>query len=188
MPAETRNRAEWDRRYREKNRNDINARGRARYQDNIEKEQERSREYGKGNPEKARKRAKKYYELHPERCIEASRLHREKNPEEVEAATRRWREGHPENMRMMRNRYKLKKYGLTAEDFFAILEGQGGLCAICGDVLDKPYIDHDHDTGEVRGLLCLKCNAGIGMLNDDPEILKSAREYLLSSLEKSNAS
>lgn len=72
---------------------------------------------------------------------------------------------------------KLKKYGLTTEKFEALLEAQGHACAICRHV-GKLNIDHDHATGKVRALLCHKCNAGIGLLNESPELLRVAANYL----------
>lgn len=77
-----------------------------------------------------------------------------------------------------RKSIKLKqKYGITLEDFKAMVKAQKGRCKICG-LKTKLNVDHNHDTGKVRGLLCHKCNTGIGLLNDDLEILEQAVEYL----------
>jgi hypothetical protein len=74
------------------------------------------------------------------------------------------------------------RYGITKEERDHMLSIQNGLCAICNkDISDKPYIDHSHDTGRVRGLLCLSCNSGIGSLQDSPEILQKAIDYLLTN-------
>jgi hypothetical protein len=74
-------------------------------------------------------------------------------------------------------------YGLTLEDYDAMLEAQGGVCAICGGGPiggREKYlcVDHDHETGKVRGLLCGHCNTGIGKLKHDSSILAAAIEYL----------
>lgn len=66
-------------------------------------------------------------------------------------------------------------------DFDRMLAEQGGRCAICGT--EEPgsrqwNVDHCHETGRVRGLLCTACNTGIGHLRDDPGILLSAMTYL----------
>lgn len=91
--------------------------------------------------------------------------------------------GYPEQRKRARERYWLKTYGLTSADVEALLDKQGGGCAICGSrnwpEWGKPVVDHDHATGEVRGLLCVSCNAGVGQLRDDPELLRKALEYLL---------
>ena len=63
-----------------------------------------------------------------------------------------------------------------------MLEQQDGKCAICKseDSKGKRFsVDHNHKTGEVRGLLCNPCNVAIGLLKDSPEVIDSAKEYLL---------
>lgn len=69
------------------------------------------------------------------------------------------------------------KYGLTDAEYSHLLVEQDGLCAIC---YEEPatHVDHDHVTGEVRGILCRSCNLGIGHLRDDVELLRAAIEYL----------
>lgn len=73
-------------------------------------------------------------------------------------------------------------YGIGAGDYAAIYEAQGGRCAICQRATGKTKrlaVDHDHKTGEVRGLLCGPCNRGVlGHLRDDPEALQRAITYL----------
>lgn len=74
--------------------------------------------------------------------------------------------------------YHLKRrYGITAEDADAMLLMQGGLCAIC-DAAPAAHVDHDHATGGVRALLCFNCNGGLGQFRDDPDVLRSAAEYV----------
>lgn len=75
------------------------------------------------------------------------------------------------------------KYGITAEEFAAKLASQGGKCAICGttDWLARgkgPHVDHNHDTGQIRGILCGPCNNGLGNFQDDPDLLRAAIDYL----------
>lgn len=82
--------------------------------------------------------------------------------------------------------YTLKhRYNITPEDYERMYEEQGGVCAICGgpQASDKKRfdIDHDHTTGEVRGLLCNNCNRGLGHLQDSVPLLKKAVEYLSGS-------
>ena len=81
------------------------------------------------------------------------------------------------------------RFGMTLEDYDRLLEDQGGVCAICesGDNRSKGerfHIDHDHETGEVRGLLCGPCNTGIGGLNDDLDRLLDAVAYLLRPMRE----
>lgn len=80
-----------------------------------------------------------------------------------------------------RSRLK-KEYGMTAEAYDALLIGQGGECAICGvepiEGERRFPVDHDHDTGAVRGILCDACNVGLGRFADDPERLRAAAAYV----------
>jgi hypothetical protein len=76
---------------------------------------------------------------------------------------------------------RFKRYGITEEDYQAMVADQGGVCKICGQPpSDRMWldIDHDHETGKVRGLLCSQCNTAIGLLREDPEVLAAAALYL----------
>ena len=72
----------------------------------------------------------------------------------------------------------LKKRGATRAQYEAMYATQGGRCAVCGDAYDVLHVDHDHSTGRVRGLLCVRCNIGIGQFHDDPAALRQAARYL----------
>jgi hypothetical protein len=73
-----------------------------------------------------------------------------------------------------------KKLGVSKEEFLRLLGEQGSLCAICGAWIDESaHVDHDHESGTVRGLLCRACNVGLGQFGDDPKRLVLAAEYLL---------
>ena len=81
----------------------------------------------------------------------------------------------------VRGLWLFKQYGISLEDYETLLEAQNGTCAICeAGCANEEYlrVDHDHDTGEVRGLLCHSCNSGIGFLKDSPEVVLQALEYL----------
>lgn len=71
---------------------------------------------------------------------------------------------------------RLAKYGLEPKDYERLWEWHEGLCAICGNA--AKHIDHDHETGEVRGLLCPACNLGLGQFRDSVELLNKATSYL----------
>lgn len=78
-----------------------------------------------------------------------------------------------------RARNKLWRYNMTLEHYRKMLEDQKGLCGICErDITQKNHIDHCHETGEVRGLLCHVCNQGLGAFNDSIPGLEAAIEYL----------
>ena len=78
-------------------------------------------------------------------------------------------------------------YCLMPGQYDEILKSQGGVCAICGSIpsIKIPLtVDHNHQTGAIRGLLCGKCNRGLGHFNDDLELFKLATTYLEKSSGK----
>lgn len=82
-----------------------------------------------------------------------------------------------------RRSYLMKKYGITLDEYEAILASQGGVCAICHNPPSDPrgfkmHVDHDHGTGRVRGILCGSCNSGLGQFKDNVRRLASAIVYL----------
>jgi Autographiviridae endonuclease VII len=91
-----------------------------------------------------------------------------------ERARRRWATD-PE----WRRKRQLADYGISVEDYNALLVKQDGACAICKRKSDRTLcVDHCHSTGVVRGLLCRKCNAGLGCYDDNPSFMLAAIEYL----------
>jgi hypothetical protein len=85
--------------------------------------------------------------------------------------------------KVVRRKYELmKRYSLTVEQFDEMLKKQDGHCAICPTT--KPggkgawHVDHDHETGQVRGILCFNCNGGLGQFRDSIDALLAAAAYL----------
>ena len=74
----------------------------------------------------------------------------------------------------------LRKYGLKLEDYDRMLQEQGGGCAICGKLYeDRPLaVDHNHETGVVRQLLCYRCNNVVGIFEKNESLLGKVVEYL----------
>jgi hypothetical protein len=73
----------------------------------------------------------------------------------------------------------MHRYGVSAAEVEEQIERQAGLCAICLKTLGaKPHVDHDHETGEVRGVLCFNCNGGLGQFRDDAAVMARAVRYL----------
>lgn len=77
-----------------------------------------------------------------------------------------------------RHYHLTRRYGIRAVDVDDLIQRQGGLCALCLE-RTATQVDHDHRTGKVRAILCLRCNAALGKARDDVEILRRARNYLL---------
>jgi hypothetical protein len=123
---------------------------------------------------------KRYKANHPERVKEQRRVwavthkedrrkYREANKEKMNKQSKEWYYAHKEEL-----------YGITKDIYNDMLEKQDYRCAICGVsfAVMKPCIDHDHTTGRVRGILCHKCNRGIGFLDDNPGLLRLAAKFV----------
>jgi hypothetical protein len=109
---------------------------------------------------------------------------RNRSPETVKKqaqAMRVWREG---RITQQQDYYLRKRFGISFDDYSRMCSRQHGKCAICcappGNGRSKRFlhVDHDHKTGEVRGLLCNSCNLMIGMARDRADVLKAAAQYL----------
>lgn len=113
-----------------------------------------------------------------------------KNRDMINARQREWSKAHYDPVKQSA-RYQerkagrvngdlLRKYGITLSEYESLLEEQGGVCAICASppTTKRLAVDHCHTTGEVRGLLCERCNRGIGLLGDSLERVESAARYL----------
>lgn len=84
------------------------------------------------------------------------------------------------NPRKRKNQKLKNEYGITVDQYEAMVESQGGKCAICGSKA-RLVIDHSHSSGKVRGLLCSLCNTDLGLLGDNLPNLKAACRYLVKS-------
>lgn len=121
---------------------------------------------------------------------EIAREWRRNNAEKVRAQNRA-RTADPAARRrylMLQKAWRLRLYGLTPERFEDLLDKQESCCAICGAVPADAEtegstglaVDHDHETGEVRGLLCRRCNLALGYFQDDVALMAKAIAYLVN--------
>lgn len=118
------------------------------------------------------------------------REQRQRDPEKVRASrresARKWRAKRADYTRDVYRAKGWKKhvfrtYGLTDAGYSSLLAQQHGRCRICFSEPDpgqRLHVDHDHDTGEVRALLCRRCNTLLGMARDESYIIESALQYL----------
>lgn len=140
---------------------------------------------------------REYRARHRERKAENDRSYAERNREKVAAYQADYRTANRDKHReyhrayhvanrdrhidLGRKAYLKYKYGISQDEYDAMLLSQGGVCKVCfkkNTAGRRLAVDHDHETGAVRGLLCSPCNSALGLLNDDPEIINRASEYL----------
>jgi hypothetical protein len=120
------------------------------------------------------------YRADPEAAKRRVRAWQINNYERYRAAQNA-RRGTPEGKRALREGHPTRKFGITIADYERLLQEQDGGCAICGAPPPENgslHVDHDHDTGAVRGLLCVRCNNGLGQFGESIEMLMSAIAYL----------
>lgn len=117
--------------------------------------------------EKKRQRQREWYAKHKDDPEFKDRRKQQKES---------WRK---KNLEYHRRYYKTHRYDIDYDTFLAEVAEQNGCCEICGNYKGFDLqIDHNHDTGKYRGLLCTKCNTGLGHFNDDPVLLDKAKTYL----------
>lgn len=119
-----------------------------------------------------------YYQANKEKMDAQGRAWKSANREQYNESVRRWQKRNPDKAR---NSALKTKFGITLDDYNRMLDDQNGVCAICQQncsLNERLSVDHCHDTGEVRGLLCNSCNNGIGKFKDSQKLLISAANYL----------
>lgn len=122
----------------------------------------------KANPDKLATAKRRHYDKHREKILAQQREARQ----ELENAD-------PAQAKLMRRkRHMAHRYGLTVQQFERLLEEFGGKCGICRRTAQRLVVDHDHETGAVRGILCVKCNVSLGSFGDSIRGLKRAITYL----------
>jgi hypothetical protein len=90
-----------------------------------------------------------------------------------------WTKNRYKHLEERKNNHLLKTYNISLKDYKEMLNNQYGLCAICfSKDKRKLAVDHNHKTGKIRGLLCQRCNQGIGMFQDNYELLINAIKYI----------
>ena len=137
--------------------------------------------------------AKRYREKNPEKTKAAQKKWRDANKDKVRERMRNWRkaqpkEKHNESMREWRKKNPrgaknadLKKaYGITLDQYEQKLEEQNHKCCVCGDseFARALAVDHDHASGDIRGLLCAKCNTSLGLMRECPVRLLNLIKYI----------
>ena len=125
---------------------------------------------------------KKYRDTHPIQRAVYQKKYKENHKEELSRKGKVYRDEDPERIKAQR---RWSNYRITPEQFNALLVKQDGKCAICSMIFKQDgkknevaVVDHCHTTDKIRGLLCLTCNNGIGLLKDNPTTIRNAVVYI----------
>jgi len=147
------------------------------YQDPRYRDPEYRVKWAEANPERGAAyltQKKRRYHENPVVMRERARKNYADHREERKASSREYYRSHREEQRLTT---MLRRFGLSREGYLAFVGRQDGRCAICR-IEGRLSVDHNHATGEVRGLLCATCNFMIGHGKDDPGLLRAAAAYL----------
>jgi predicted GIY-YIG superfamily endonuclease len=153
------------------------------------------REWNRRNPEKKRQTYLAWREKHADRFNARRREYRAKNRATLQAQKEKWARENPDRVaatqalaRLRRQRQQIVNqlrslYDFTLADYEALLTAQAHRCGICGrqqgnDRGHRLFVDHDHTTGDIRGLLCNRCNSALGYFGDSAKRLRRAAAYL----------
>jgi len=172
---------QWMKRWYEQNLEEARKRGRDHRAKDPSKSVARAKKWAEENPCRVKENYQRYYAEKKEVYKERSRRQALENPDKIKAyGAARYQKYRGEALQAWRRR----RYGLTQDDYEAMLRKQDWRCLICKIPMNseirhlQPNIDHCHSTGRVRGILCRNCNAGIGLFQDNPTFLRAAARYL----------
>lgn len=145
--------------------------------------QEYKRKWRAANREKNRQYEQEYYQRNVEKRRAAARAYHAKHRDRINPIQRkRNREAYQRNPDAFRASMLRSRFGLAVDQYNHMVKEQHNRCAICKKRPAPPKrlcVDHCHQTGRIRGLLCSLCNLGIGHMQDDPQIVRAALHYLL---------
>lgn len=143
------------------------------------------RAYAKAHRKEAVERSSAWQASHRDRF---NATQREMYHRDVDKQRERSRSYHAEHPEKAQNRSLKRKYGINLTQYNALAAEQCGSCSICGRVpcedpdvsktVQRLVVDHDHETGKIRGLICHKCNRALGLFGDDPSVVSKAAEYM----------
>lgn len=128
---------------------------------------------------KAKRKAR--YQANAEAIKARVAAYRLANYEKVRAGVVRWTRENPERHRASQRKATYKRlFGISVETYNSMLEAQGYKCALCGAPPGdrRLDVDHCHEDGNVRGLLCYRCNMALGLFREDPTLLRAAADYI----------
>jgi hypothetical protein len=130
-----------------------------------------------------------YHQKHKEKINEYKKEYRKEHKKEIKIFQKKYRQKHKDESKRYREEHKeelkeydlKRKYNISLKDYNFLLQKQNYKCAVCNKVFQNgknTHIDHNHKTGKIRGLLCGKCNKGMGLFEDNLILLEEAIKYL----------
>ncbi len=125
--------------------------------------------------------AKKYRNSNKDKKAVYNRKYKEANKDKILNEAKRWRENNVNKISSSRRKCNYKRrYNTTIEEYDRMFEEQDGVCYICGEpsLAKRLAVDHNHETGKVRGLLCARCNIWLGIFENNEELFKQFKIYL----------
>lgn len=153
--------------------------------ENKDKISKQKKLYYLQNKEKIKSDRKNYYESNKEEVKERVMKYHYKNSDTIKDYKKKYKE---DNKSKLKDKQLREKFNITLDDYIKMLDEQNGCCKICKNpetAKNVKYgntmmlaVDHNHQTGKVRGLLCSRCNPALGAFNDSIETLKLAIKYL----------
>ncbi len=157
--------------------------------DNKERNRKKRIEYDIKNKEKIIKRQKVYGKQYRSKNAERIKQYRIDNKEKIkqypsnspEARKIVYEKYRKKHQNKIRNYKLIKKYNITLEDYNSMYNKQNGMCCICNTYYKELVVDHNHENGKVRGLLCDICNRGLGHFKENIETLQNAINYLINN-------
>ena len=153
------------------------AQRKAYYEANKEALNAKNKEYRDKKKEEINKRRKEYRQNNKNKIAERDKQYRLKNKDKYRAKSAEW---YKANKDRAKNYHFLRRYNISLDDYNRMVIEQDGKCWTCSVKAEDEVlvVDHNHLTGEVRGLLCHKCNTGLGLFRDNQGYLLKAVEYL----------
>lgn len=138
------------------------------------------------NKEERKKYMKQYYLDNKDNILKYQKKYSENNPKVKKYHSDYYKEWYKKNKHYVRKHHLKNSYNVTIEEYNTLFEKQNGCCAICGkhqsEFILPLFVEHCHKTGKVRGLMCNKCNVGIGCFEDNPIIINNALKYINKNL------
>ena len=156
---------------------------------NPEKVRDIARKWRKANSDKMKEYGRRYRLKHGEerkrRNAQREKVRRKKFRDIISQQAKARYAANPRGFADKKRKYK---YGLSPERFQEKLSSQKGCCAVCGCFMEKPFVDHNHATKEVRDLLCGRCNVALGMVFENVVILQNMIAYIIRHRKVEDAS